>query len=153
MSFLVHDDVIRFQVSVDVVHAVHCLDSQNHFSSIKPTFLLCKDVLLNQQSHEISSGQELHDQIEVQFILERELELHYPWAFGVGEDLSLPFDVSNLLLLQHLRLSHFLHRHNLPCLSDSADSHLSKCPFTNDVQELKVLNRDLLPPISTLFAL
>jgi hypothetical protein len=64
---------------------------------------------LNVHRHEIPTRQELHDEVEVARVLEREEELDDPGRVGLCEDVSLGSDVGELVLLEHLRLKERLH--------------------------------------------
>lgn len=50
MASPIDEDIVRFDVPVDVVHFVHILDSQNKLTDIKPSLLFRKNVLLDEQT-------------------------------------------------------------------------------------------------------
>ena len=70
MTLRINKDVVRLDISMNVVHAVHIFKSQQKFSDIEASFLLAKNVLLDQKSEEITSWNPLHGDIEVIDILE-----------------------------------------------------------------------------------
>ncbi len=56
----------------------------------------------------------LHNEIEVNWILEAVVHLHHPLVVGLHENITLRPDVGHLLLLQHVRLAEDLHRVDVP---------------------------------------
>ena len=49
MSFGINENIVRFDISVDVVDPVHVFNGQNELSNIKPCLLYRKDIFLNEQ--------------------------------------------------------------------------------------------------------
>ena len=50
---------------------VHGLDRENALGDVEPRHVLRKSVVLDQHRHQVSSSQELHDEVQVCGILER----------------------------------------------------------------------------------
>jgi len=96
---------------------VHGLDRQDAFSHVKLGDVLRERVIFDQpvgsvwlswvgsmsarmsddlHGHQVSTRQELHDQVEVVGILERVVQLHDPRRVGFCQDVSLGSDMSQL---------------------------------------------------------
>ena len=58
----------------------------------------------------LTSRQELHDEVEVDGVLEGVEHLHYPRVVGLHEDVALGAHVRDLLALDHVCLAQDLHR-------------------------------------------
>jgi hypothetical protein len=123
---------------MNVIQTVDSLNSQYGLSNVESAVFLTKDILLHQQSHEIATLQELHDQVEVLFILERAFQFDYPVILGQSEDISLGPHVCDLVLIDHFGLFHLLNGYDLRSFFVTADSHLSKSTSSDDFQGLKV---------------
>ena len=54
--------------------------------------------------------------------------------------------MSNLVLVEHFRLFHFLHRDNLIGLFELADANLSKCTSSDNAEGIEVFKSYLLAP-------
>jgi len=63
---------------MDVSKVMDGLDCQNALGHIETRHIFGKDIVLHEHGHQIASGKELHDQIEVQWILEGIEELYDP---------------------------------------------------------------------------
>ena len=90
--------------------------------------------------------QELHDQVEELFILERTLQLNDPGILGEGEDVALSSHVCHLVFVDHLILLHFLDGDHIACLSVSADAHFSESATPDDLEWFEITNCDLSSP-------
>ena len=90
--------------------------------------------------------QELHDQVEELFILERTLQLNDPGVLGEGEDVALSSHVGHLVFVDHLILLHFLDGDHIACLSVSADAHFSESATPDDLEWFEITNCDLSSP-------
>ena len=64
------------------------LNGEDTLRDVETSNVLRERIVLDEHRHEIASGQELHDEVEVCRILERVVELHYPWRVGLGEDVA-----------------------------------------------------------------
>ena len=81
------------------------------------------------------------------FILERTFEINYPRVLGLDQDFPLSFDMTDLVLVQHFRFLHLLHRYDLTCFLKLADANLTKGSSTYNAQRLEVSQRNLLSPM------
>jgi hypothetical protein len=61
----------------------------NNFGDIEAGSVLRKNILLDKQSHEVTSTEELHDEVEAPVILERAFEVHNPRDVSSCKDVSL----------------------------------------------------------------
>jgi hypothetical protein len=98
MSVFVDQDVVRFNVPdyemcVAVARGeVKCVvyspvneskvmdrfDREDAFRHVETSNVLGERVILNEHSHQVTSGKKFHDQVQVCWVLERVKELHYP---------------------------------------------------------------------------
>jgi hypothetical protein len=56
---------------MDEAEVVHGLDRENALGDVEPRHVLREGVVLDQHRHQVSSSQELHDEVQVCRILER----------------------------------------------------------------------------------
>ena len=82
--------------------------------------------------------QELHDQVEVFFILERAFQFDDPVILSQGQDISLGPDVCDLVLIDHLGLFHLFNGDDLRGLFVAADSDLAESTSPDDFQGLEI---------------
>ena len=73
---------------VDETKLVYRFDREHTLRHVETGDIFREGIVLDEHRHEIASGQELHDEVEVCRILERVVELHYPWRVGLGEDVA-----------------------------------------------------------------
>ncbi len=64
--------------------------------------------------HQVASGQELHDEIEVDNVLEAVVHLDHPRVIGFDQDVTLRSNMSQLLLDNHVSLAKDLHSVDMP---------------------------------------
>mmetsp|Transcript_21082 Transcript_21082/g.59974 ORF Transcript_21082/g.59974 Transcript_21082/m.59974 type:complete len:250 (+) Transcript_21082:291-1040(+) len=139
----VQEQVVRLEVSVDVPEGVDGFDSQNSLGGVEAGGVLREDVLLHEQGHEVSAGEELHDEVEVVLVLERVVEFNEPLGrasgAGMSEDVALGPHVRHLVFEHHGLLDHGFHSVNLTrvFLLDEAD--LAESAFPDDAQGHKVV--------------
>ena len=53
-------------------------DRHDTFRHVEPSNVLGKCVILNEHSHQVTSGKKFHDQVQVCWVLERVEELYHP---------------------------------------------------------------------------
>lgn len=78
---------------MDETQLVDCLDGKNNLCNVEPRDILGKDFILDEHSHQVSTGQELHQHVEEVGILERCEELDNPGAVRLSKNISLGSDV------------------------------------------------------------
>jgi hypothetical protein len=81
---------------VNEAELVNRLDRQHTLSHVKPRHVLREGIVLDEHRHQVASGKELHEEVEVVGVLERVVELDDPRRVGLGEDVSLSADVGEL---------------------------------------------------------
>lgn len=82
---------------MDEPKLVNGLKGKNALGHVEARYVFAKGVVLDEHSHEISSGEELHEEVEVVGVLERVVELDDPRRVGFGEDVSFSAYVGELL--------------------------------------------------------
>jgi len=82
--------------------------------------------------------QELHDQVEVFFILKRAFQFDDPVILSQREDISLGSDVCDLVLIDHLGLFHLFNGDYLRGLFVAADSDLPESTSPDNFQGLEI---------------
>ena len=50
---------------------MHGLDRKNALCDVEPRHVLREGIVLDQHRHQVASGQELHDEVQVRRVLER----------------------------------------------------------------------------------
>jgi hypothetical protein len=90
-----------------------------------------------------------HDKVKKVLVLERRLQLNYPWVVGKSKDVSFGSDMSNLILVDHLLLLHLFNGNDFVGLPVPAYSDLTKCASTDNFLRYEIFNRYLcsLEPI------
>jgi hypothetical protein len=58
--------------------AMDCFDRHDTFRHVEASDVLGKRVILNEHSHQVTSGKKFHDQVQVCWVLERVEELYHP---------------------------------------------------------------------------
>lgn len=67
-----------------VGHLVNRLYSEHKFRHVEPGLTLRENLLVNEPSHEVSSREEFHAEVEVVIVLEGIMQLHNPLTEGEG---------------------------------------------------------------------
>lgn len=70
MPFLADQNIIRLDITVNVVHLMHFLDGNDELTNIETGLCLAEDVLLDKKAEQISSRDPLHSNVQIFFILE-----------------------------------------------------------------------------------
>lgn len=69
--------------------AMDCFDRHDTFRHVEASYVLGKSVILNEHSHQVTSGKEFHDQVQVCWILERVEKLYHPGRIGFCQNIAL----------------------------------------------------------------
>ena len=86
---MVLEDSTRYQhLPMDETQLVNRFDGKDNLRDVEPRDVLREDLILDEHRHQISSWQELHDEVEVRRILEGVVELHDPWRVGLRENIT-----------------------------------------------------------------
>ena len=109
VSVLVNEDVVRLNVTANRASSVYLttcyprlpdepmdeakfvdgFDSEDTLRDVETGNVLRERVVLDQHRHEIASGQELHDEVQVLWVLEGVVKLDHPWRIRLGQDIAL----------------------------------------------------------------
>ena len=81
---------------MDETEVMHGLDRENALGDIESRHVLRERIVLDQHRHQVSSSQELHDEIQIRRVLERIVQLHDPGRVRFGQDITLGANVSEL---------------------------------------------------------
>lgn len=98
VSFFADQDIIRLDISMNIVHPMHFLDGNDELTDIESGLCLCKDVLLDEKTKKISSWDPLHCNIEIFFILKGRFQLNKPSASVSGQAFSFQEYACHLFL-------------------------------------------------------
>ena len=82
---------------MDETQFVDGFNGQHTFSNVEPRYVLGEGVVFDQHCHKISSGQELHNEIEIDAVLEGIEQLHDPRRVGFCKDITFSSDMGKLL--------------------------------------------------------
>jgi len=145
---LVQQDVVRFQIAMDVVHFVHSLDSENRLRNVKTTFIFSKHILAHKQRHQVATWKKVHHEVQILLILKGKLQVDDPRILGLDKDFTLCLHVRDLVLVNHLLLLHLFHCYDFTGLLVPANTHFTESASSNDRQWFEVPHRDLLAPIN-----
>ena len=135
----------RSHEPVDEAQLVNDLNGKDDLGHVKPGDILGEDLILDQHRHEITTREKFHQHVEEGRILKGREKLHHPRAVGLGQDVPFSPDMSQLILLKHLRLDQGLQGVDLAVGLLLHELDLTKGTFTDDLQSHEVL-RDLLCP-------
>lgn len=83
-------------IPMNKAHFVDGLDGEYALCHIETSDVLRKSVVLDQHCHKISTGEELHNEIEIRGILERVKQLDDPWGVRFGKNVALSANVCKL---------------------------------------------------------
>lgn len=84
---------------------VDSLNGQSKLSHVKASDIFRENLILDEHSHQVTAGQELHEHVQEGVVLESGVELDDPRAVRLGENITLRADVSKLVLLELCWLS------------------------------------------------
>ena len=84
---------------MDEAQLVHRLDSQNDFCHVESCDVLAENLILDEHCHQVTTREELHEHVKEGGVLEGSVKFDEPWALGVGENVTLSADVSQLIFL------------------------------------------------------
>jgi hypothetical protein len=87
---------------MDEAELVDGFDCEHNLSHVESGDVFCEDFILDQHGHQITTRQELHEHVEESVVLEGSVQLDNPWAVGLGENITLRPDVSQLIFLELL---------------------------------------------------
>ena len=103
------ENVIGLYVPVDEAHPVDGLDGAHQLGDVEEGEVLGEGAQLDEEAHHVSSGDVLHDKVEVLAVLEREEELHDPLIVSLGENVPLGLHVCDLVPPEDVDLPEGLH--------------------------------------------
>ena len=89
MTSAVQEEVVRLDVTVNEAEAVDVLDGEGGFYHVELSSVLGQGILLHQKGHQVTPGEELHHEVEVERILKAEKHLDHPLMVRLHED--VPF--------------------------------------------------------------
>ena len=139
-------DVVRFQVSVNVLHLMHRVHSSDYLSDIELALPLRENIFSYQLRHEITSLQKLHNQIKVLLIPESCFQLSDPRVLSDREDFFFSLNVGNLIFLDHILLQKLLYSDHFAVSSVPTDPDFSESAPSNNGQGLEIFSCQLSTP-------
>jgi hypothetical protein len=90
---------------VDEAKLMYGLNSQRDLGHIEARNVLCEDLVLDEHSHQVTTGQKLHEHVEEGVVLESGVQLHNPGAVRLGKNITLSADVSELVFLELMKVN------------------------------------------------
>ena len=121
---------------MDKSKIVDCLNRQKNLRHVEPGNVRGKGLVLDEHRHKVASRKELHEHVQECFVLERVVQLHYPGAVRLGQDVSLCAYVRELLLLEHFCLHETFQGKDLCIRLPLYEPNFSECSLTNDFDGL-----------------
>ena len=103
MTVGIQQDVVRFNVAMDISQTMHGVDGQHHFHDVELGHVLRQSVFkLAQQRQEVSTAVVVHDKIQIGLVLESEMKVGNPSPITENEDVSFFLKAGRFGPLQHL---------------------------------------------------
>ena len=102
MSIGINQNIIGFEISMNVVQLMHSVQCNQNLGDVKTGLILREDVLLHEKIHEVATGKVLHHQVEIAIVLEGASKIDYPGiVFTVGENVFLLPCLNHLVFVDH----------------------------------------------------
>lgn len=73
---------------MDEAKLMNSFNGKNNLSNIKAGNILGKDFIFDEHSHQVTTGQKLHEHIQKVCVLESGVQLDDPWAVRLGENIT-----------------------------------------------------------------
>ena len=99
VTSFIKENVIRLDISMDVVRLVDVFNGENHFSNVKSGLILRKDIFLDKKMQKVTSWYIVHHEIEIVLVLEGGFQLDQVGTFGLGHKISLQVCIVDLFFL------------------------------------------------------
>lgn len=138
VPFGIDKNVFGLDVTINDTLLVEVLKRQDEFSTIKFSAILVKASVLLEMVEQLTSVDELHDEVEMELVLERELELHNERMVKLLQDVTLDSDTVKLVSLEHKFFFDAFHRvvRSKNVVLDQV--HFSERPTANHLNDLEV---------------
>lgn len=91
---------------MDESELMHSFNREDKFGHVEASNVLREDLVLDQHGHQVSTREELHQHVQESRVLERGMKLDKPWAVGIGENVTLSSNVSELVFLELFEYQH-----------------------------------------------
>ena len=129
----IQEDVVGFEIAVDIFHFVDGIECQQNFCSVKLGLFVGEDVLFDEQIHEIPAGKVLHDQVQVLGILKGAFQTNNPRIFfRYGQNVPFLPRLNDLVLEDHLGLFELFDCDGLAVFGPLAESDFAEGPLADD---------------------
>ena len=100
----VEKDVLRLEVTVKDAALVQVLEDERHLGGVETRCVVGKAARPSQVREELAADDVLHQQVEVEGVLEGAAQVDDEWVRDLRKHLLLRLDVLYLLQMDHLRL-------------------------------------------------
>ena len=118
---------------------VHSIDGKDNLGDIESRDILRKDFILDKHGHQIATGQELHQHVKEERILESSVKLDNPWTVRLCQDISFRSNVGELVFLEHFCFYQRLHSIDLAVTFLLNKFNLAKSTLSDDLDGVIVL--------------
>lgn len=120
---------------------MHGIEGHQNLSSEELGLLMGKDILFNEQVHQISPRQVLHNEVKVVRVLEGALEAYNPRVFvGIGEYISLLSGLHHFIFEDHFAFLEFFDCYWFARLVPPAQPHFSESSLPDDSDWFEIVD-------------
>lgn len=144
VSLLIHEDVLRFQISVHNLISMEVTQCHKNLSADELDSRLRESPLLTKMVEDVAASDEFEEEIDSVLVLEHVVQGENEWVFGLLKNISFRFGVENLSFFNQNVLVNPLHRIFLPILGVDYVEHFSEGTFVKHFLDLKVLQLNIL---------
>lgn len=138
VSSRVNEKVLWLQISVNISQLVESVDRAEHLSDVEACMTVGQDTCVVEESSEITTWDVFHCKIDALLILEGVEEADEPLALGVGQNISLGQDMSDLIEFEQKFLTHDLERADLSGIFLLGKIDLAISSLSNLCENLKI---------------
>ena len=91
ITLSIKQHVFRLEIPIDNIVLVQLSNSINDFSRVNPSSFLREALLLHKVGEQLSSIQEVNDEVKLSFSLESKMETHDVWILYFFENISFGY--------------------------------------------------------------
>lgn len=149
MTLLVDQNILRLQIAVDDPKIVDVREGNNDLRSVERNSGFVKTLrflfLGLDVCEKFTAADKLHNEVKLVFSLERKLHVHDEGRPDRCEDLTLSHDVLELVLLDDVILTEYLHSVNFfRGVFFCGQEHFTECSLSDKLLDFEVLEADFV---------
>ena len=109
---------------MDESHFVDGVDGQRSFCNVELRDFFWQCVFFHEECHHIATGEELHDEVQINGILKAVVHFDHPGVIGLNQDVAFCPDVGQLFLGHHVGFPQDFHGVDVTCVDFLYQPHL-----------------------------